>query len=395
MARQESLEDEPWLIVEPDPGSLSQLCSNMGVQGVQVEQICSLNRGMLHDLRPIHGITLLLHHKPERSHRDDGSMTLANNVYFANQVVHEAYAIYALLSVLMNCNDDTIDLGSELIHLKEFTDDFPPMLKGLSVTNSKVLKDAHNSVARRQQRRLMRGDDIYHYITYIPIDGYLWELDGFKRGPLRLASCTESGWIDTARTELQRKIELYQRQQIPFTIWSVIEDRRRVYQRQLAAKAYMKRAIEQHLEAHDPSWRVPLRAQQWEEEYRHALQAERCKRGTEIYPNLDTWMIEASTATPAMTTEPDLLTSNDLSDLQAQIGYNTQGRSLAEIMDFWLQVQDDSLRIYKQLGEECQKHQKYQDDVIRRQHDYTPFIKAYLQRLLVHGHLERMIADLS
>lgn len=127
MARQESLEDEPWLIVEPDPGikdqqekrsrltesflgSLSQLCSNMGVQGVQVEQICSLNRGMLHDLRydlvnfnrddpghreqkswwtccrPIHGITLLLHHKPERSHRDDGSTTLANNVYFANQV---------------------------------------------------------------------------------------------------------------------------------------------------------------------------------------------------------------------------------------------------------------------------------------------------------------------
>lgn len=65
----------------------------------------------------------------------------------------------------------------------------------------------------------------------------------------------------------------YQRQQIPFTIWSVVEDRRRVYQRQLAAKAYMKRAIEQHLEAHDPSWRVPLRAQQWEEEYRHALEA--------------------------------------------------------------------------------------------------------------------------
>lgn len=43
-------------------------------------------------------------------------------------MVHEAYAIYALLSVLMNCNDDTVDLGSELINLKEFTDDFPPMV---------------------------------------------------------------------------------------------------------------------------------------------------------------------------------------------------------------------------------------------------------------------------
>ena len=36
--------------------------------------------------RPIHGITLLLHHKPERAHRDDGSTTHPNNVYFANQV---------------------------------------------------------------------------------------------------------------------------------------------------------------------------------------------------------------------------------------------------------------------------------------------------------------------
>ena len=90
------------------------------------------------------------------------------------------------------------------------------------------------------------------------------------------------------------------------------------------------------------------------------LPKERCKRGTDIYHTLDTWMFDASTATPAMTTEPHLLTNNDLSDLQAQISFNTQGRSLEEIMDYWLQVQDDSLRIYKQLGEEYEKQQKYQ-----------------------------------
>lgn len=90
------------------------------------------------------------------------------------------------------------------------------------------------------------------------------------------------------------------------------------------------------------------------------LPKERCKRGTDIYPTLDTWMFEASAATPAITTESHLLTSSDLVDLQAHIGSNTQGRSLEEIMDFWLQVQDDSLRIYKQLGEECEKQQKYQ-----------------------------------
>ncbi|KAG2227055.1 hypothetical protein INT45_006462 [Circinella minor] len=391
MTQRESLEDDPWLLIEPDPGSLSQLCSRMGVKGVQVEPIPNLNRDFIRDLRPIYGITLLLRHKPEKSYRDE-MFTNNNNVYFANQVVHDAYAMYAILSILLN-REETIDIGSELLNFKEFTSDFPPMLKGLSVTNSKILKDAHNGVARRSARQSAHGDNTYHYISYLPIGGHLWELDGFKRGPLRLGKsgelkkkslpCTENSWLDAARAELQRKLDIYQRQQIPFSVWSIIEDRRHVYQRRLVKKAYLKSAIERQLDYCDPNWRLTFRAHQWEDEYKHALETERCKRGAAMHIYF-----------PYCRSIEDL-SVQDRAELDSEIENNMINRPVQELVDLWLQNQDDSIRIYERLGEEQEKHESYENVTIRRQHDYTPFIRTFISRLVARGHLQRMMADIS
>ncbi|KAI8147473.1 ubiquitin carboxyl-terminal hydrolase [Fennellomyces sp. T-0311] len=321
MTQRESLEDDPWLLIEPDPGSFSQLCTRMGVNGVQVEPIRSLNRDFIRDLRPIYGIILLLRHKPEKSHRDE-MFTTNSNVYFANQVVHDAYAMYAMLSVLLN-REESLELGADLLSFKEFTGDFPPMLKGLSVTNSKRLKDAHNGVARCQ------------------------------------------------------------RQQIPFSVWSVIEDRRHVYQRRLVGKAYLRSAIERQLDYCDPNWRIAFRAHQWEDEYKHALETERCKRGVALHIYY-----------PLCRSIEDL-PANDRAELDAEVETGINGRPVQELVDLWLQNQDDSIRLYARLGEEQDKHEHYENDTVRRQHDYTPFIRTFISRLVARGHLQRMVADLS
>jgi len=67
-------------------------------------------------------------------------------VYFAQQVVVNACATQALLSVLLNC--DKIDLGATLTDFKSVTNEFSPEMKGFAIGNQPLIKQSHNSFAR-------------------------------------------------------------------------------------------------------------------------------------------------------------------------------------------------------------------------------------------------------
>lgn len=67
----------------------------------------------------------------------DSHNDASDHVFFAKQIINNACATQAILSILMNNSD--IELGEDLSNFKSFTADFPPDVMRLQVWHEKDL----------------------------------------------------------------------------------------------------------------------------------------------------------------------------------------------------------------------------------------------------------------
>lgn len=203
-----------WLELESDPGLFTLLMEDFGVKSVQVEEIYDLQKPLE---GPVYGFIFLFRWIEERRARrkiidtseifvkDDDTV---NSIFFAQQVVPNSCATHALLSVLLNCPD--VHLGETLTRLKSHTKGMCPENKGLAIGNTPELACAHNSHAMTQaKRRLDRNFGIstrftgeaFHFVSFVPINGHLFELDGLKPYPMNHGPWKESEeWTNKFRS---------------------------------------------------------------------------------------------------------------------------------------------------------------------------------------------------
>lgn len=234
---------EGWLELESDPGLFSSLISDFGCRGVQVEEIYDLEKPFTEQLPGVYGFIFLFNVIEERRNRIRGSASafkndspssllsgdyivdeeFLNEMFFAYQKVPNSCATHAILSVLMNCNQ--ISLGPMLSRLKEYTRDMNPENKGYAISNMAELARAHNnhaaptSTSQRDQlkqtsnairvsQRHTSSCEAFHFVSFVPINGRLIELDGLKELPIDhgLIEASES-WTEKFRKLMRLRIE--------------------------------------------------------------------------------------------------------------------------------------------------------------------------------------------
>ncbi|XP_020287382.1 ubiquitin carboxyl-terminal hydrolase calypso [Pseudomyrmex gracilis] len=235
---------EGWLELESDPGLFTLLLEDFGVKGVQVEEIYDLQKSLE---GPVYGFIFLFRWIEERRSRrkiveQDESFVkdeeIVNNIFFAQQVVPNSCATHALLSVLLNCPN--IHLGTTLSRLKMHTSGMCPENKGWAIGNTPELACAHNSHAMPQAKRRQDKNtgvstgrftgEAFHFVSYVPINGRLFELDGLKPYPMDHGPWGEhEEWTEQFRRVITDRLGIStgeQLQDIRFNLMAVVPDRR-------------------------------------------------------------------------------------------------------------------------------------------------------------------------
>ncbi|KAH8342878.1 ubiquitin carboxyl-terminal hydrolase isozyme L5 [Drosophila kikkawai] len=227
-----------WCLIESDPGVFTELIREFGCDGAQVEEIWSLDSESFKNLEPIHGLIFLF--KWVQEDEPAGKVVLdRENIFFAKQVINNACATQAILSLLMNLEHEDIKLGETLTNFKEFCQCFDPYNKGLTLSNASQIRTVHNSFARQtlfelDMKNQNKDEDVYHFVGYMPIAGRLYELDGLREGPIDLGEIRpEQNWIDVVRPIIEKRMQRYSDGEIHFNLMALISDRQRIYEQQI------------------------------------------------------------------------------------------------------------------------------------------------------------------
>ncbi|RCI13730.1 hypothetical protein L249_8175 [Ophiocordyceps polyrhachis-furcata BCC 54312] len=218
-------------------GVFTSLVENLGVKGVQFEELLTLEPSELASLQPVYGVIFLFKYPTDRPYATadgplDGTFDQAasESLFFAAQTIQNACATQALLSLIMNKTDE-VEIGSSMSDFRDFTMPLPAEFRGEALSNSDLIRDVHNGFARSspfvdETQKTGEAEDAFHFIAYLPANGTLYELDGLQPAPISHGPCTVESFPERVVGVLQSRIGRYADSEIRFNLLVMCRDLR-------------------------------------------------------------------------------------------------------------------------------------------------------------------------
>lgn len=180
-------------------------------------------------------------------------------------MIPNSCATHSLLSVLLNCTH--IHLGETLSRLKEFSSKFDPENKGYVIGNLPELAMAHNKFARPEPKLLPektnavstgRAMEAFHFVSYVPINGRLFELDGLKPFPIDHGPWGEQEeWTEKFRRVITERLGIATGSEpyhdIRYNLMAVVADGMMICEEKLKKLTAERDGIVDMLKKFDPS----------------------------------------------------------------------------------------------------------------------------------------------
>ena len=218
-----------WCTIESDPGVFTELIKNIGVKGVQVDEIIDLDILEVGD-EPVYGLIFLFKYMQNSGYKPNVLTDWDNDLFFAKQEVQNACATQAILGILLN-NTDKLDIGPTLNELKSFTQNMDPGTRGLAISNSEKIRVEHNKFSHPEpfiftKKKAKDGDDVFHFVAYIHFKNAIYEIDGLQKGPILIENNVKNeDWIKKVKPSIQNRINLYSQSEIKFNLLALVPDR--------------------------------------------------------------------------------------------------------------------------------------------------------------------------
>ncbi len=151
--------------------------------------------------------------------------------------MNNACATQAILSILFNCTD-SIDIGDMMRQFRNDTLGLTSKQKGEAIGNQPEVRKVHNSFGRADPMMhegkysssvssSSKEEDVFHFVAYVPFKSAIYELDGLKSGPVKIAPLGENDdWITVLLPFIEYRMKA--NSHINFSLMAVTRDKRLV-----------------------------------------------------------------------------------------------------------------------------------------------------------------------